>query len=265
MKWWFSDYDGTINLEHNDTIDPRDLDFINRWIENGNSFSIATGRMPHEIEAVLDKAKVPYNYIICNNGAVIYEKGKGIILNTPIPMEERQNIIKLFKKLRDDHILGYCLLDQRRDYSKVPVEEIDSNPFLSFNGPHKNNFEEGEKEILNSKDLNLLYIYLRVDEAEPLKKIVKEMLPNCKVVRTHKNILEIMHPKVSKGDGIERIRDLKHFDYKDVVTSGDGENDIEMLDVTNHSFAMSNHQPNVEKRAKHIIDNVFEIEKYIKF
>jgi hypothetical protein len=43
MKWWFSDYDGTINVNHNDIIEQQDLEFINEWIDDGNKLVIATG------------------------------------------------------------------------------------------------------------------------------------------------------------------------------------------------------------------------------
>ncbi|AHI52381.1 Cof-type HAD-IIB family hydrolase [Spiroplasma culicicola] len=263
MKWWFSDYDGTINLQHNDYIDPRDMEFINKWIEEGNSFAIATGRMHHEIERVLDKVKIPYNYMICNNGAIVFEKGNGIIANTIIPFEEREEIVKIFNELKDRHILAYCLLDQRMDYSRVAVKEVDESEFLTTYAPKANNYDEGNHDILTSTDLNLLYVYLNQAEIENVQNIFNSRLKSCKAVRTHKNVIEIMHKDVSKAHGILKIKEIKGFSLDDVYTSGDGENDIEMLDLTKNSFTMREHQPKVKGHAKHVIDNVFEIGKYL--
>ncbi|QBQ07245.1 HAD superfamily hydrolase [Spiroplasma gladiatoris] len=264
MKWWFSDYDGTINLNHNDSIDPKDLNFINRWIKQGNTFAIATGRMVGEIQDILKKAKVPYNYIICNNGAMVYEKEKGIIAKTPIPFEYRKNISEIFKELRNNFILGYCLLDQRMSYSKIYTKEVEENPFLIKYAPKKNNFEQGQKDILENPDLNLLYIYINQSEARDVKKMLQEKFKGLKVVRTHANVIEVMHKEVSKAHGILEIQKLKHFELDDVITSGDGENDIEMLALTKNSFVMKNYQPGVEEYGKHIISNVWEIEEYLK-
>ncbi|QGS51469.1 Cof-type HAD-IIB family hydrolase [Spiroplasma tabanidicola] len=265
MKWWFSDYDGTINLQHDDSIDPRDLDFINRWIKNNNAFAIATGRMVSEVQEVLAKNNVPYNYIICNNGAMVYEKDKGVIVETPIPLEYRKDIIEVLDKLRDKYILGYCLLDQRKDYAKPYLEEIDSNPFLSKYAPKKNNYEIGKKDILENKDVNLIYVYVNKDEAIEMRTFLEKQLPFLKVVRTHINVIEIMQKDVSKAHGILEIQKLKGFKMEDVITSGDGENDIEMLALTKNSFTMKHHQPGVREHAEYEINNVFEIEDILNF
>ncbi len=262
MKWWFSDYDGTINLTHNDYIDPRDLEFIKNWIKEGNKFAIATGRMEHEIKPVLEKAKIPYDYMICNNGAVIYENGKGVIANASIPKESREEIKDIFDSLKEKYVLGYCLKDKRMSYSKVDQPEVYGNAFLKKYASTHNNFEQGNYDILNSEDLNLLYFFLAESEIEEVKKILSGKIKGCKAVRTHKNVIEIMREDVSKAYGIKVIQELNNFSSKDVYTSGDGENDIEMLEFTKNSFAMKNHQKGVDKAAKHIINNVFEIKNF---
>ncbi|ALD65949.1 Cof-type HAD-IIB family hydrolase [Spiroplasma cantharicola] len=262
MKWWFSDYDGTINLTHNDYIDPRDLEFIKEWIKEGNKFAIATGRMEHEIQPVLEKANIPYDYMICNNGAVIYENGKGVIANASIPKESREEIIKIFDTLKEKYVLGYCLKDKRMSYSKVDQPEVYDNFFLKKYASTHNNFEQGNHDILNSKDLNLLYFFLAESQIEEVKKLLEGKIKGCKAVRTHKNVIEIMREDVSKAYGIKVIQELNKFSSEDIYTSGDGENDIEMLQYTKNSFAMKNHQPGVDKAAKHIISNVFEIKNF---
>ncbi|AUB31102.1 Cof-type HAD-IIB family hydrolase [Spiroplasma floricola] len=264
MKWWFSDYDGTINLKHNDYIDSRDLEFIKRWIAKGNKFAIATGRMEHEIKPVLQKAQIPYDYMICNNGAVVYEKEYGVIANASIPMESRKEIIELFDTLKEKYILGYCLKDKRMSYSKIEEPEIYTNPFLKKYAPSENNFEQGNEDISNSPDLNLLYFYVPDSKVLQVKEMLNGKIKGCKAVRTHKNVIEIMREDVSKAYGIKVIQQLKGFDTKDIYTSGDGENDIEMLKYTKNSFAMKDHQPNVDKAASYIIKNVFEIEGFEK-
>ncbi|WP_339020966.1 Cof-type HAD-IIB family hydrolase [Spiroplasma endosymbiont of Atherix ibis] len=264
MKWWFSDYDGTINLKHNDYIDPRDLDFIRNWIAEGNKFAIATGRMEHEIRPVLEKAQILYDYMICNNGTVIYEKGQKIIANASIPMESRKEIIELFDNLKEEYILGYCLKDKRMSYSKIDESEIYQNPFLIKYAPSENNFKQGNEDILNSSDLNLLYFYVPDSKVLQVKEILNGKIKGCKAVRTHKNVIEIMREDVSKAYGIKVIQKLKGFDIKDIYTSGDGENDIEMLKYTKNSFVMKNHQPNVDKAASYIIENVFQIKNFKK-
>ncbi|ARU90931.1 HAD-superfamily hydrolase [Spiroplasma clarkii] len=240
MKWWFSDYDGTINIHHNDEIETKDLRFIKKWIETGNKFAIATGKMHHEIAPVLAMNKIPYDYMICNNGAIAYGKDQGILYHTPILMSSRAAIMDKLKVLQTKYILGYCTLDARKDYSYVPTPEIDDDPFFA-NAPKCNNLDEGAKDILNNPDLNLIYVYLSLKDVEKVKDFLQD-IPGCKVVRTHKNVLEVMDASVSKAHGIKEIQKIHKFKIDDVIASGDGKNDIEMLQITAKAFTMTNHQ-----------------------
>ena len=220
MKWWFSDYDGTINLSHNDNIDQRDLNFIKKWIADGNKFAIATGRMHHEIAPILEKNQIPYDYMVCNNGAMAFEKNTGILYHTIIPMEARPALLAVMQKLQDRFTLGYCEFDKRMDYSHVYTEEIDSNHFFK-NAPKQNNLETGAKAILTSPDLNLVYIYLNQADIAEVKEAFSQV-PGCKVIRTHTNVIEVMSAEVSKAHGINEIQKIHNFANQDIVASGDG-------------------------------------------
>ena len=58
---------------------------------------------------------------------------------------------------------------------------------------------------------------------------------------------------------------------KNIITFGDGENDIDMISKANYGFAMKNAADNIKKKAKYITtkdnDNdgvIFELKKILK-
>ncbi|WP_338972375.1 Cof-type HAD-IIB family hydrolase [Spiroplasma endosymbiont of Panorpa germanica] len=262
MKWWFSDYDGTINLNHDDSIDKRDLKFINDFIKNNNQFAIASGRLHKEIKGVLKNAKLNYDYIIACNGAAVYDEDDNLIQEQAIEMDERKQILEILNN--NKHLItGYCDLDERKDYNATVIEEVNSNPFFIGTIPLDNNYTQGELDILNSKNINIIYFYGLENDLLKLQKEVNSADHNFKAIKTHTNVLEIVHKKVSKAFGIELIMKQHNIGIEDIITSGDGENDIEMLRFTKNSFAMNTAKPNVLKEGQHIIANVFEIGNFI--
>jgi HAD superfamily hydrolase (TIGR01484 family) len=220
MKWWFSDYDGTINVNHNDIIEQQDLEFINEWIDDGNKLVIATGRMNHEILGVLKQNAIPFDYLVMNNGACVYDKSNNLISHLTIPMAARKEIVTILTEWKDRFAMSYCIENTRTDLTSVYTKEIEESEFLRQYAPHHNNL-------------------------------------------TVANVIEVMNADVSKAHGIKIIEDMHNLDSANIFTSGDGENDIEMLAHTKHSFAMDTADDVVKKTASHVIARVRDIKKYL--
>ncbi|AHI54243.1 HAD-superfamily hydrolase [Spiroplasma sabaudiense Ar-1343] len=263
MKWWFSDYDGTINLKHDDSIDKRDLDFISSFMDRNNQFAIASGRLHNEIKDVLKNNNIKYNYIIACNGAAVYDKNDKLVQSLPIPMEDRQSILNLLLENKD-LISGYCDMDERKDFNSEKISVIHDNPFFIGSVPLNNNHVEGEKDILNSGNINIIYFYGEEKSLSLVQEKANKISDRLKAIKTHTNVLEIVNKEVSKAFGIKFIMKKHSIEVGDIITSGDGENDIEMLDLTPNSFVMKTAKPNVLKHGNHQIDNVFEIGEIMK-
>jgi Cof subfamily protein (haloacid dehalogenase superfamily) len=262
MKWWFSDYDGTINVNHNDIIEQQDLEFINEWIDDGNKLVIATGRMNHEILGVLKQNAIPFDYLVMNNGACVYDKSNNLISHLTIPMAARKEIVAILTEWKDRFAISYCIENTRTDLTSVYTKEIEESEFLRQYAPHHNNFAAGIKDIETNKDLNIIYFYVNKGDIEEIKNRF-HAIPGLKAVRTVTNVIEVMNADVSKAHGIKIIEDMHNLDSANIFTSGDGENDIEMLAHTKHSFAMDTADDVVKKTASHVIARVRDIKKYL--
>ncbi len=83
MKILISDFDKTFYTENYDN----NIKLINEFVNAGNKFVIATGRSYTSIKKEINKYNIPYNYLICNNGSVIFNEQDEIIYKYPISEE----------------------------------------------------------------------------------------------------------------------------------------------------------------------------------
>ncbi|XP_021907564.1 uncharacterized protein LOC110821908 isoform X1 [Carica papaya] len=63
---------------------------------------------------------------------------------------------------------------------------------------------------------------------------------HAKVVQAQEDMLEIVPPGTSKGNGVRMLIDHLGITAKEVMAIGDGENDIEMLELASLGIALSN-------------------------
>ena len=72
MKVLASDYDGTLRTE--EIVDVNDVHAIQKFREKGNLFGLVTGRSMESIQKEIANNKIEFDFIVGNNGGVIYDK-----------------------------------------------------------------------------------------------------------------------------------------------------------------------------------------------
>ena len=82
MKLLVSDYDGTLKSNIRNLY--LNICAINKFIQNGNKFIIATGREYESIKKEINLYEINYDYLICNNGLIIFDKDDKIINALPL-------------------------------------------------------------------------------------------------------------------------------------------------------------------------------------
>ena len=175
MKLLVSDYDNTIKpYEKNPniiekTVFKKNIESINRFIENGNKFVIATGRNTKSIQDEVKKYGINYDYLIAYNGRVIIDKNNKIIYAKYIDEE-------LSRYLFDSGLLEkYILFDE---------------------------FESTENKE------NLIYIRAKLNTYKNVKELINSLrkkYPNIKIDYTYLiNVLLIRHD-FNKYLGIEKL------------------------------------------------------------
>ena len=100
-----SDYDGTIYTREEDM--ERNLKAIEEYRKLGGKFVLVTGRSKTSINEVIEKYNIPYDYIISNNGAVIFDKNDKKIYEQTILSEISDKIIQYSKSKENIEIYFY--------------------------------------------------------------------------------------------------------------------------------------------------------------
>lgn len=206
MKLLVSDYDGTFNENNKIQNIEKNIQAVKRFLDEGNMFSIATGRSYVSIKRETDKFHIPYNYLICNNGSVIFDENDNIIYHNPIKL---QALIKTINYLES---LGF-------------IKSIEL----------KNMY--GEKTTLYEETTEIICT-IRIRNIFDLKLIKQELifLESLSFLT-----ITILKEKIDKKDAIELIRKIHDIDKSHIYTIGDEFNDEGMLrEFNGHKMLLSN-------------------------
>ncbi|MBF8983229.1 Cof-type HAD-IIB family hydrolase [Lutibacter sp. B2] len=232
-----SDLDGTL-LNSNHQVSSYTKEVINKVIEKGIKFFIATGRHHMDVTCIREELGLDTTFITSNGSRVhngerkeifacdLDEKTVKDILNMEYDCEVHVNMYqgdqwfaaKENEWVRQFHNeTGFCY--DIRDLKKLKSYTASKVFFLC---------ENNEK---------LLQVKEQIEEKFGEKLNVTFSLPQC---------LEIMASGVSKGTALEKV--LKQYDIhpKEVVAFGDGLNDLEMLTFVGKGLVMGNAQDNLK-------------------
>lgn len=221
MKIIASDFDNTLYVK--DEIDmSKNIDSVKKFIDKGNIFIIITGRSFTNIKKVLNEKKIPYSFLVCQDGANIFDKNDKCL---------KSNYLNLTKA----QILEKYLIDRNIDYSFESA----------FN----------DNDTIN----NAVKITITLSGKEDSKMVLKNIINNTKVKiyayvsSKHINIID---------DYVNKSRALKYLEkegyIKDEITViGDDVNDYEMLSNYN-GVVMEKHDPTLDSLNKKCIKSVHD-------
>jgi len=111
MKILASDFDKTLYIQDLESFE-KNINTIKKFISDGNIFIIITGRSYFNIKVLLNKYSIPYSYLICEDGAKIYDSNDYCISTVMIDPSIVNKIISIV----DDHLYNY-LLDDGYNYT----------------------------------------------------------------------------------------------------------------------------------------------------
>lgn len=193
MKFIASDFDNTIYFLDDEITTKENVTSIRDFIGKGNSFCIVSGRNYTDIKVLLNELDIPYTYLICEDGAKIFNSVDQCLDTTYLEKDEIEEIIKIL----DEEEYDYYLDD---GYNKTE------------------NLDDTVKIVINCKDR---------EEAEKIEKNIKDRIDiHIYASRTHVNII---HKTVNKKYGLEKLFYIEDLDFNDLYVIGDNDNDYEML------------------------------------
>lgn len=206
-KLLVSDYDGTFNIHNNRSVIDSNIDAVKRFIDSGNIFSLASARSFNSLKREIDKYKIPHNYLVCNNGGVVFDKDDNIIFFHPVL---NSSLLKTLKYLNKLGILKRIL-------------------FKDFYG----NITTDLNEVCD------IICTINADNLDKLNQIQEELNYLCSTPFFH---LLVFSEKMDKVDGIDIIACKESITEEAIYTVGNDFFDKNML-LRYNGYRMINSNP----------------------
>ena len=251
IKAVFIDIDGTLTNEQK-IVTERTKREIQKCIQKGIKIILASGRSRKETREYQQQVGAS-PYIISSNGASCYdiEKEKEIY-HLPLPKQFVQQLLdyantntyKIKLNYQDKLVLNTASYPDEKDKEKS-IEEL-------YNIIQKEDIVQCVISNPNIEKMQEFKTYLA--KKLPQTKIVNESkkLKNPELQPSKNYYCDITSQGVAKGVAVLAICQYLALEKDEIVTIGDGENDISMFQITPNSIAMKNALEEVKAHAHYV-------------
>ena len=242
MKIIASDYDGTFN--HNGIGDDK-KGAVAMWRKQGNLFGIVSGRGYPSLKDVIDCKPFEYDFLICNNGAMICDSDGNVITETKCDGSLAKPFIEdLFKWGCDFANIDKDIPVAVRSEQKLCEDSecvIGDMPFIEY--------------------FNQISTYLKtVEEATAIVKKIEKKYSHILTPLQNGTCIDIVPLGVNKATGIYSLLEIVGGNYDDVIAVGDNINDTHMI-AEFRSYAMENAVDSIKEIANNIVSDITDIIK----
>jgi Cof subfamily protein (haloacid dehalogenase superfamily) len=248
------DIDGT--LVHDDGfLSPAVIKEVQRVRELGHYVVVATGRAAANAVPVVKDVGFEEGFVVCSNGAVTVELDKtvdhGYHVREVIGFDPRPVLSQLIEKLPEAHFA---------------VEDIDGTyrfhkPFPAY-ALGNNNVETPLEQLMNGEVSRVVVLSPEQDVNDFLEVVESVGLHSVSYAIGYTAWLDISPQGVTKASALEQRRKALNIPRDQVITIGDGRNDISMFEWANegggYSFAMGQGPEEVRNAATMVTASVEE-------
>lgn len=231
------DMDGTLlNPQHEVTLAVKEA--LSEARAKGVHVVLATGRPFFGVQRYLMELDLQQDgcYCITNNGALVHDTKDGsVIAEVALKIEDYHYFEKLARDLGVHfHALTKTdLFVADRFISKYSVLESSTTGIPLQFCPA----EEMDPELTFPK-------VMMIDDPELLDRAISQLPAKAKenytIMKSLPYFLEILDKRVNKGEGVKFLAEKLGIERKNVMTLGDQENDIAMLEYAGIGVAMGN-------------------------
>lgn len=242
------DLDNTLNSTKQNKVLPQTVKLIKELSKKPNTYlGLATGRPPSKV--YLDKVFLKYfTYKIYINGAIIFKNDELIYENPIEPLK-----IKTIMAKSDDinGVIGFVGLNKEYvskhdDSVDLSVKKITEELPLIYNNLYK------EEKIYQ------LWIFTNNKETL-IPKLTKTT--KLRQYTWHSGGFDLVDKNTNKATAIKQI--LKNETNYQLITVGDGHNDIDMIELADIGIAMSNSGfDELKEKADYIAPNIEDDQLY---
>ncbi len=243
IKAVFFDIDGTLVSFKTHEVPSSTREALAALREKGVKVFVATGR---HLLAINNLPGLEFDGYVTLNGGLCYAGRDKVIYKQALPQED----VKRFLDYTDQHPIP-CVFVREKDMYINYINDtvVDVFRMLDF-------IQVPETDLRRIQDEEVLQFIAFFDkEQEPE---VMQHMPRCRATRWFHSFSDVVPQGGAKTIGIQKMADHFGFQPDEIMTFGDGGNDIEMLRDTTLGIAMGNAKEEVKKVADYVTTSVDE-------
>lgn len=250
MKLLASDYDGT--LCYGDNVMDEDIDAIKRWREAGNLFVVCTGRAKESIDKQIAKHPFPVDYIVCNNGALVYNN-EGELLQS-IYMDYITSVDLMFIAKESEGVVSYVVNDGERRHKIIVNPDMQDYRYPTMQP------DMTEEEVMDiGRYTQIVLSMTSPDYAVEFAKDINSFFSSTLVAYANNYCVDIVEKGISKATGVEFVCGYANIDYDDLYTIGDSYNDLPLLETSPNGYTIFTAPEELKNQAKNVYMSIKEL------
>jgi Cof subfamily protein (haloacid dehalogenase superfamily) len=205
-------------------------DALGRLAEQGIEIAIATGRMVQSATQVLHDMGVVHGYVIALNGAELW----------PFPTSEEPLWQRAIAADAARRAVEICLGAgaEVQGYVKGQLRILRRTSRTEAYARRTRVTAHLVDVARMAEEPQKLLALLDPRATGPLMELLRlELGPEIACFRSEPDFVEIVPPGVHKGVALQALAERLGLPLSEVAAAGDGENDVEMLQMVGHAFA----------------------------
>ncbi len=232
-----SDFDGTL-ARRDGTVSERTKKAIERYIQDGGTFAISTGRMP---ASIIPRARALglKGMLCCGQGSVIIDLESG----EPIMQGRLTNAlsVQICKKMEEMglHTHAYDLFTFYSNMDDEPLKlyeaAVGERAVRVVDKPLWKYIEE-----TGLRSFKFLAMVKSQDAPAIIKELTAANFENCVVTKSASFLVEVCNAEYSKGTAVDFLAKWSGTPIEKTIAIGDQWNDLPMLEKAGLGIAVKN-------------------------
>jgi len=228
IKLVASDLDGTL-LDGKSALTARTIGAVRKLHERGARFLIASGRSIVSVSAFREALGIPM-FLICNNGANIYDEAGALIYKSPMSPA----LVEKISCFLADRGIDYNGFDENHLYihsrKQGAIVSLE-NQYFDLKVMTELDWYPSMTKLLAKADEEIIQNVKRELEREDFAKELDLSI-------SHPRCLDVVDKFATKGRGLRLVAEKLGMEKDEIMAFGDADNDLSMLESAGIPVAM---------------------------
>jgi len=255
---YVSDLDGTL-LDMHGNFPRAWVNRLNRMIDRGLKFTIATARNYDSAHPILHEVNLQLPVILFNGAYLTHFKtGENLEQSNYIQRDVAYELLELVAPLEQDPFI-YTFDEQHRLYYRNAINEGSQAYLKSLEGDGRLHYID-EYQFKDDERIAGLLLIDTPAVLDPTHRLLRERFPDHLNLYFAKDIarpkfhwLQMFHHHADKGKMLHTLSQHLDTPLSHIVVFGDNLNDLEMFEIAGKAIAVGNALPEVQAVAHQVI------------